>query len=310
MKLPTYSNLSFLPLLSLYALLFPSISQAFLSNGSISFQNHLYFIENPQHFSFGLRSAVKSTTTPITNEADKLLQLLLLPPIEQDKNRDQVQELVAYLISQKVEVDPYTCLNGPLYAVRYLGGPVPFWEQKNNFKGQRYTIPMKTDRHFENEIDEGIEETICYDVTNYAEFFGEVLSLQASATCRKNKDVNDDIKTDTDTSENNNGIMDNIFNSLSSIPFSLNPKDKENNLLRCPVDYTISVRDAQINLIGKMVLKFNINRTGYLRILYADNNLRILTAPKDTTNSNIQEKAGLIVVQVCVDLIRPSFHLQ
>jgi len=48
-------------------------------------------------------------------------------------------------------------------------------------------------------------------------------------------------------------------------------------------------------------LDIPIAGTGYLRVLYADSNLRILVSPKSSTDDR-WEKAGLMVAQVRADL--------
>ena len=78
------------------------------------------------------------------------------------------------------------------------------------------------------------------------------------------------------------------------------------NLLNTPQDFTINVSGVSVRLLGNTV-NFGIKGKGYLRVLYADPRLRIFTVPKDTSNEFINEKAGLTVAQVRVDLVDPSF---
>ena len=73
---------------------------------------------------------------------------------------------------------------------------------------------------------------------------------------------------------------------------------------RCPVNYTVTVNRAVIVAFDKM-LEIPVNGTGFLRVLYADDTLRVFVSPKSTTDSR-WEKAGLLVVQIRADLLDPT----
>ena len=85
-------------------------------------------------------------------------------------------------------------------------------------------------------------------------------------------------------------------------------RSRSSNLVDCPADYTVQVTNAYVSILGNK-LDVDINGTGYLRVLYADENLRIFTTPKDTTDSKIDEKKGLTVAQVRIDLVNTASSL-
>ena len=73
---------------------------------------------------------------------------------------------------------------------------------------------------------------------------------------------------------------------------------------RCPVNYIVTVNRAAVVAFKKR-LEIPIRGTGFLRVLYADETLRIFVSPKSTTDSR-WEKAGLLVVQIRADLFDPT----
>jgi len=94
---------------------------------------------------------------------------------------------------------------------------------------------------------------------------------------------------------------------------SVSSNDNNNsvaNVVNCPANYTIDATGLSFNIFQNK-LNFDIKGRGYVRMLYADEELRILDTPKDTESAGgaIDEKAGLLVVQVRVDLIDPEFSL-
>ncbi len=248
-----------------------------------------------------LSSPLKTRLT----DSEELLSLLLrtkadplASPTENDRNR--IEFLMQSLQNEKIAFDPKKCLNGPLFAALYQTGPPPFWEkfdfgsaiQQNkqlNIKGQRYTLNEGGD----------------YDVFNYAEFLGQNLRAQGVGVCRKNaiKASSNEINVGNDAAQEGN-IFANLFKN------SKLQNDSNSPLVKCPADYTIQVTGASISLFNNR-FDFNIQGTGYLRVLYADENLRIFTTPKntDSTLDLIDEVAGLTVVQVRVDLFDPDFTI-
>jgi hypothetical protein len=80
-------------------------------------------------------------------------------------------------------------------------------------------------------------------------------------------------------------------------------------LVQCPADYTVDAYKVGISILGKRVASFGISGRGFMRVLYADPQMRIFTAPQDTTDDSIGEKAGLTVLQIRVDLIDSSFGM-
>jgi hypothetical protein len=286
----------------------------------------------------GSRSS--STISP-PYEAEELLSLLLAKhrnkagaTSKDDINR--IENLMQSLAKQNLPFDPTTSLDGPLFAVLHQSGPVPFWEAydfdlgallfggKKNIKGQMYTL-MDDGDGVRSESGSGgtIEQRI--RVTNYAEFIGEDFSVQAVGVARRNVDRSGSstrsISTSTSDASKFEGLKEVKENrSIKSIitgifkkrdpsttrkPKRSRSRSSDSNLVTCPADYTVQVTNAYVSILGNK-LDIDINGTGYLRVLYADENLRIFTTPKDTTDSKIDEKAGLTVAQVRIDLVNQS----
>lgn len=94
-------------------------------------------------------------------------------------NDEEIERLMQSLEDAQLPFDPQTSLNGPLFAALYqkTGDAVPFWETysqilrpaggKQNIKGQRYSVVDDG----ENGGRGGGENS--YELTNYAEFFGD-----------------------------------------------------------------------------------------------------------------------------------------
>jgi len=238
---------------------------------------------------------LSATTNEVDEASDNLLELLLKRFNSQTtKNEDtQIENLMNVLQDSQSSFDPDNCLNGPLYAALYQTGPQPFWERfdlgfsfrngRKNLKGQQYMNNEKGD----------------FDLRNYAEFIGKLFSVEAVGTCRKNKvQASIAIERNTDT-------FPNLFSKLF---YNAGKGSTASSLVKCPADYTIQATGVSFNLLNKKI-DVNIQGTGYMRMLYADKRLRILTTPKDTVSSGnaVDEKAGLTVAQVRVDLIDPDF---
>ncbi|GMH76678.1 hypothetical protein TrLO_g9467 [Triparma laevis f. longispina] len=85
----------------------------------------------------------------------------------------------------------------------------------------------------------------------------------------------------------------------------------------CPLDYTVSVKSAEIGLtldprLTPLKLKLPISGTGKLRVLYASSSLRILTTPSSTKGKGLPfgldkwlkwEGERTTVVQVCEERV-------
>jgi len=120
------------------------------------------------------------------DEAEQLIELLVGRhnnddggQIDSEDENADIERLMQSLEDARLPFDPQTSLNGPLFAALYQKGTaVPFWEKysrfrskdRKNIKGQRY-VTVNRDREGRGDI--GDEEEDTYDLTNYAEFFGE-----------------------------------------------------------------------------------------------------------------------------------------
>ena len=131
-------------------------------------------------------------------------------------------------------------------------------------------------------------------------------SVQASATCVRNVDQPATMKsTLPSSSQEVNNVLLNLFARVTAI-FTPSQSVK---LLSTPQDFTISVTGANVRLFGNTI-NIGVKGNGYLRVLYADPNLRIFTVPKDNPNEFVNEKVGLTVVQVRIDHVDPSFSME
>ena len=312
---------------------------------SIAWTSYLYLDTHRRGIALSQLSATTTTKTDtgIFNKSgygtgtanqysDELLSLLLqkkLKPGYKTTKEDieRIESLMQILQDKQVSFDPKKCLNGPLYAVLHQSGPRPFWETYDLRLQLPFSFEKDKDNANDNENDDennddkeqinikGQRYTLNadgnYDVFNYAEFVGKNIYAQGVGVCQQN--ASDDAtqadggggNNDDETKEGN--IFTNIFKSMVGNP---SPKASNEVQVRCPVDYTIQVTGASISLFQNQ-FDFSIQGTGNLRILYCDRNLRIFTTPKDTTSTGgvIDEKSGLTVVQVRVDLIDPAFSL-
>lgn len=137
--------------------------------------------------------------------------------------------------------------------------------------------------------------------TNYAEVFGTNLYLKAIGTCIDSGPVNDSTVTTTSSDNKTSNPLESVFESLFSSSNKSNSQYKPT-----PYDYTAEVTGASIVLFQKFSLDLTIEGTGIVRVLYADENLRVFLSPKNTNvtkGGGDWESAGLVVVQVRVDLI-------
>jgi len=198
------------------------------------------------------------------------------------------------LIKARVQFNPALSLIGPFYATIYTtGASTPLWKELakfsyKNIQGQEYSI-------IGNDVRNGGR------VINYSEIFGKSFHLRAYGEW-KNEIPVDDFITITEEKKKDSPYQSitSFFKRKSTIGKNSSSK-RINSLLKCPVDYTVTVNKAEIVLLGQKV-SIPISGTGALRVLYADEKLRIFVSPKDTTDSR-WEKAGLKVIQVRIDLI-------
>lgn len=237
----------------------------------------------------------------VEDARDELLKLLLKrfrsKAAKEEENR--IEKLMIFLKNANTSFDPEKCLNGELYVALYAMGPQPFWERltglsfgggRKNIKGQKY-------------FNDGNGN---YNVRNYAEFLGKDFSVEAVGKCVKDEEPEEkEIKEEE--VEERPGFFTRVFGGKS-----VSSNDNNNsvaNVVNCPAKYTIDATGLSFNIFQNK-LNFDIKGRGYMRILYADEELRILDTPKDTESAGgAIEKAGLLVVQVRVDLIDPEFSL-
>lgn len=264
---------------------------------------HLNILTTKQSNSHDTIISQKLFLSPSSNsEVDVASKNLLSLLLNRNKSKDDVsriKSLVEYLQKSESYFDPDVCLNGPLYAVMYQSGPKPFWEKLDfgfsmmdkkrfNVKGQKYT-----------KISNGV-----YDVRNYAEVLGRNFRVEATGICKKDTDV----KVSITESAGESTAVGLFYKFISGLFKEANKRSSSLN--KCPADYIIQASGVSINILGNK-FQVDIKGTGYMRLLYADNNLRILTVREDTrsTGNTVDEKLGLTVVQVRVDLVDPEFTL-
>ena len=131
-------------------------------------------------------------------------------------------------------------------------------------------------------------------------------------TANAMNDDNDD-KSSSSSSSPFSSIQ-NVFQSILPSKKQQQQQQSTNNgskLNPCPYDYDVTVTGASIELFGLSV-SIPISGTGCARVLYADPYLRIFISPNDTnveTGGGDWESAGLISVQVRVDLINPNWNV-
>lgn len=104
---------------------------------------------------------------------------------------------------------------------------------------------------------------------------------------------------------------DSVSSFFQSAFSSLIPTPQVPDLLKCPIDFVVTVNKASVCLGGgndNRKINIPIAGQGYLRVLYADPKLRIFVSPKSTTDDR-WEKEGLMVAQVRVDEKDPNFGL-
>jgi len=247
----------------------------------------------PTRCDFVLTKAVLSpsttvvTSTSIKQTSDELLRLLKLKaaaaPKEGDVLNNQINPLVETLISSKSSFNPSSCIDGPLFASIHFIGNTPLWEKigsgaVRNVKGQKYNLNDKT-------------------FTNYAEIWGDNLCLKAIGQFSEIGSVQSSSLDSTASDDDKN-----LFSAFTSF---FGPS-RRSCLLPTPYDYEARVTGASISLWNRFVLNLSIEGTGTVRVLYADENLRIFLSPTDTNvtkGAGDWESEGLIVVQVRIGLV-------
>ena len=260
------------------------------------------------------------TITPTLESSQELLGLLLQKTssinskMYNDNNLDkEINSLVRLLIASKTSFDPQKCIDGPLFASVHFIGNTPLWEKiglpglVRNVKGQKYTL----DRTIENAAGAAGGGKF----VNYAEIWGNNLYLMASGDFiagGPNVVVDGDLSSSRSTLLQNKKHTTNPFSEILSYLFPSNSKSidivtmQQFSQLPTPYDYAATVTGASIVLFQKMILNVSIEGTGTVRVLYADENLRIFVSPTDTNvtrGGGDWESEGLIVVQVRVDLV-------
>ena len=250
---------------------------------------------SPTHFHLvSTRNIFPSTAaTPISIKETSACLLRLLQQKaaatakECDTLNNEINQLVQSLISSKSYFSPSTCIDGPLFASIHFIGNTPLWEKigsgaVRNVKGQKYNLD---DQSF----------------TNYAEIWGRSLFLKAFGQLGEKGPVQDASLGYASATD------DNPFSAIVASLFGLNGGvSKQSNLLPTPYDYEARVTGASVSLWDKFALNLRIEGTGTVRVLYADENLRVFVSPTDTNvtkGGGDWESKGLIVVQVRVDLV-------
>ena len=248
----------------------------------------------------------KASVRRTSNELLSLLQRKASSPPPSRKNDaaeldDRINSLVRSLVLSRTPFDPSSSIDGPLFASVHFVGDAPLWERigaplgvARNVKGQRYAL------------DDGT-------FVNYAEIFGDKLYLTASGNfddagpataATAPSPPNADSATDDGVSRNDpfGAMIAYLFRSNGNGGTGRPPP----TLLPTPYDYFATVTGASVVLFGKFAFDVAIEGTGTVRVLYADEDLRVLLSPEDTNvtrGGGDWESRGLIVVQVRVDLV-------
>ena len=240
-------------------------------------------------------SSIIASARITTEEAsDELISLLISRRRDGSTKDDEerITSLVSTLTSAKVQFDPSLCLDGPLFVSNVVEGPPPLWERFGvkiggsgtgksngigNIQGQQYVY-----RDDEK------------SVVNYAEILGKAFHVRAYGTYERD---------DTDSNEaramqkDNLSMLDNVLEFFGS---NKSPSlQKAGNMVQCPAPFTVTVTKGSFFVLGRR-FDIPIAGTGYLRVLYADENLRIFVSPKSTIDDR-WEKAGLKVAQVNIN---------
>lgn len=270
----------------------------------------LRFSHRQQHDMLYMPTLYATTTLPSSGTSNSILTVQetsneLLNKLQQkaagitkkDTSSDdnEINSLVRTLIDSKTTFNPSTCINGPLFASVHFIGDTPLWEKigasvVRNVKGQKYTFDTATSGTF----------------VNYAEILGNNFYLKAVGNCNDVGPVTSSSSSSASmpNEKANNNPLGEAFASLFSGGSKMKQQSTTN--LPTPYDYSAQVTGASIVLFQKFSLDLTIEGTGTVRVLFADENLRIFLSPKDTNvtrGAEGWESEGLIVVQVRVGLV-------
>mmetsp|Transcript_5819 Transcript_5819/g.8934 ORF Transcript_5819/g.8934 Transcript_5819/m.8934 type:complete len:229 (-) Transcript_5819:122-808(-) len=222
--------------------------------------------------------------------SNKLVELLLSS--NNNNNQQQIQSLVDTLVGAQVSFDPKACLDGPLYFSRVVEGPSPLWERLGlgGIQGQQYVYNDKEQ-----------------SVINYAEILGNAFHVRAYGTYERDTSTSKGAQISIekgDKNTSNNSFLNGLFSAFNTQKSS---SSSSQEMLQCPADFIVTVTKGSIVLLGGTI-DIPIQGTGYLRVLYANPQLRIFVSPKSTTDDR-WEKAGLMVAQVCIDQKDSNFGI-
>ena len=241
-------------------------------------------------------SSIVSSPGINTKEAsNELISLLIKRRRGRINNNDEerISSLVNTLTSARVQFDPSSCLDGPLFVSNVVAGPPPLWKRfgiKNGASnsGERNDIGNIQGQQYVYLDDEK-------SVVNYAEIFGKAFHVRAYGTYERDEEDNDETRSGK-RQEDNSLLLGNVLEIFGG---GKSASRKASNMIQCPADFTVTVTKGSFFVLGRR-FDIPIAGTGYLRVLYADENLRIFVSPKSTTDDR-WEKAGLKVAQVNIN---------
>ena len=248
--------------------------------------------------SLSLKSNTQATTQEISNGLLYKLQQKAAASTNSETLDSEINNLVRSLIDLKAKFNPATCIDGPLFASVHFIGDSPLWARigagvVRNIKGQKYTLQNMM-------------------FTNYAEILGTNFYLKAVGTFKDEGPVVSSSLSSTSV-DSANSEQSNPFGAAFASLFNYgnNSKSKskskqQSTSLPTPYDYSATVTGASIVLFQRFSVDLTIEGTGTVRVLFADDNLRIFLSPTDTNvtkGGGDWESEGLIVVQVRVDLV-------
>ena len=224
----------------------------------------------------------KAFSTSTKEASGELISVLLKRRRSETTKSDEerISSLVGTLTAARVQFDPTICLDGPLYFSSVVDGPPPLWERLGIKLGGRSSAGNIQGQQYRYRDDER-------SVVNYAEILGKAFHLRAYGTYENG-----------DNEEEQNATSP-FGNFVAFLGGGVSPSSSK--LIQCPADFTVTVTNASFVVLGNR-LDVPIAGTGYLRVLYADENLRIFVSPKSTTDDR-WEKAGLTVAQVNIALM-------
>lgn len=206
---------------------------------------------------------------------------------------ERISSLVNTLTSARVQFDPTICLDGPLFVSNVVEGPPPLWERF----GIKFEGSGAGDSSNIGNI-QGQQYVYCDDeksVVNYAEILGKAFHVRAYGTYERDAENNGNT---VGIQQENRSPLDNVMAFFGG---GKSDSQRKSNTIQCPADFTVTVTKGSFFLLGRR-FDIPIAGTGYLRVLYADENLRIFVSPKSTTDDR-WEKAGLKVAQVNINLL-------